>query len=346
MNKKAIVVAVLVGMMLSRVHAQDKTAPKTEAEESKKASPATMKLYDVPAAREASSQPPEEVADYFKITQSREPAQRTELIEEFLKKHPESQYASTLHQMAAASYQQLNNYEKMVEHGEKTLQSLPASPAMLSVLALAYASHGEADKAEDRASRAITLLEKLTIPANADPARFASERNNYLATNYACLGSASLTKFEAARKARQEAQAATAPASADTAVKPVAAPPANDQAKPAASEAGGVQPAAPNLEAIHLAKSEGYMTRALELNGEYEFAQFQVGVVYAYQNRADKALEAFARTVVLGGSFVDMARQNLEAIYKTTHKDSLEGLEDFVARFKPPVPPAAKEAQK
>ena len=32
-----------------------------------------MKLYDVPAAREASSEPPEEVADYFKITQTQDP---------------------------------------------------------------------------------------------------------------------------------------------------------------------------------------------------------------------------------------------------------------------------------
>ena len=90
-----------------------------------------MKLYEVPPAREASSQPPEEVADYFKITQTQEPKERVELIEAFLKQYPESRHASTLHQMATASYQQLNNYEKMVEYGEKTLQSLPANPATL-----------------------------------------------------------------------------------------------------------------------------------------------------------------------------------------------------------------------
>lgn len=343
MNRKALIGVLLAGLMF-QIEAQEKAAPENKTEEPKKSPPASMRLYDVPPAREVSSRPPEEVADYFKITQTREPAPRSELIEEFLKKHPDSQYVSTLHQMAAASYQQLNNYEKMVEHGEKTLQALPANPAMLSLLALAYSSHGEADKAEDRAARAITLLDKLTIPANADPARFAAERNQYLASNYACLGSASLTRFEAVRKARLAAQAATAPASTDATVKP--APPPNSEAKPAGPEAGGAAAASPNPEAIHLAKSEGYVSRALALNPEYEFAQFQLGVVYAYQNRAEKAMEAFARTVVMRGGFVDMARQNLEAIYKTTHKDSVEGLEDFIARFKPPGPPATGEAQK
>jgi hypothetical protein len=45
-------------------------------------------------------------------------------------------------------------------------------------------------------------------------------------------------------------------------------------------------------------------------------------------------MEAFARTVALGGSFAEMGRQNLEAIYKATHKNSLEGLEEFLARTK------------
>jgi len=58
----------------------------------------------------------------------------------------------------------------------------------LSVLALAYAYHGEADKALDRAARSINVLEKLTVPANADPSRFMAERNQYLSSNYASMG--------------------------------------------------------------------------------------------------------------------------------------------------------------
>ena len=346
MKSRLIVTAILVGLLPSLIYGQQ---PKNEkpASEAKPAAPTTMKLYEVPPAREASSQPPEEVADYFKITQTQEPKERVELIEAFLKQYPESRHASTLHQMATANYQQLNNYEKMVEHGEKTLQALPASPATLSVLALAYAYHGEADKALDRASRSISVLEKLTVPANVEPARFMAERNQYLASNYASMGSASLTKFEEARKARRDKEAAAPPVVAGAAgAQP--APPAKGSGKPA--EAAPSPSAAPLLppdspEVIALAKAQGYFTRSLELNPDYDFARFQLGIVYAYQNKADQALESFARTVALNGGFAEMARQNLEAIYKATHKDSLEGLEEFVSKFKP-QPTPTQEGQK
>lgn len=323
--------------------------PGKAAEEPKQSAPKTMKLYDVPAAREVESQPPEEVAAYFKITQTQDAEQRVALIEDFLKKYPESRYNSTLHQLASATYQQLNNYEKLVEHGEKSLQALPASPTLLSVLALAYAYHGEADKAIDRASRSIELLEKLTVPANANPAKFNEDRNQYLASNYASLGSAFLTKYEAARKARQQSSPAVPAAPEKTIDAPAARPAPANPAKPAepAKAASGSAPSAdPDTEMIHLAKSQSYFTRALELNPKYDFAQFQMGVVYAYQNRAEQAMQAFARTIALGGSFAEMGRQNLEAIYKVTHKNSLEGLEELIAKAKAaetPVNPAAPQ---
>ena len=347
MKSSLMTTAILAGLLAPVIYGQE-TKSEKPAGETKPGAPATMKLYEVPAARETSSQPPEEVADYFRITQTQDAKERVELIEAFFKQYPESRHASTLYQMATASYQQLNNYEKMVEYGEKTLQALPASPATLSVLALAYAYHGEADKALDRASRSISVLEKLTVPANGDPARFMAERNQYLASNYASMGSASLTKFEEARKARREKEAAAAPAAIAGAAGNQPAPPAKGSAKPAepatgASAAELLPPDSP--EVIALAKSQGYFTRSMELNPDYDFARFQLGIVYAYQNKADQALESFARTVALNGGFADMARQNLEAIYKVTHKNSLEGLEEFIARFKP-QPAPTQEGQK
>ena len=205
-------------------------------------------------------------------------------------------------------------------------------------------ARGINDKALDRASRSISVLEKLTVPANVDPARFMAERNQYLASNYASMGSALLTKFEEARNVRREKQAASAP--------PVVAGAANQPPGPAKGSSKSAEPAtggaAPDLlppdspEVIALAKAQGYFVRSLELNPDYDFARFQLGIVYAYQNKAEQALESFARTVALNGNFVEMARQNLEAIYKVTHKNSLEGLEEFIAKFK--TQPAATQA--
>lgn len=340
MKTSLITSAILAGLLSTLVYSQEPKNDKA-ASEKKPGVPATMKLYEVPPAREASAQPPEEVAEYFKITQTQDAKARVELIEAFLKQYPESRHASTLHQMATAGYQQLNNYEKMVEHGEKTLQALPSSPATLTVLALAYAYHGEADKALDRASRSISVLEKLTVPANGDPARFMAERNQYLASNYASMGSASLTKFEEARKARRDKEAAAgAPA-----IQPVSPAKGAKPAEPAGSGATPDLLPPDSPEVIALAKAQGYFTRSLELNPDYDFARFQLGIVYAYQNKAEQALESFARTVALNGGFAEMARQNLEAIYKVTHKNSLEGLEEYVAKFRP-QPAPAPEGQK
>jgi len=111
--------------------------PKKIEEEKTNPEPPAMRLYDVPPAREPQAQAPEEVADYLKITQTRDPGQRVQLMEDFLKKYPESKYAPALHQAATALYQQLNNYEKMIAHGEQTLLSFPSNPAILSLLALA-----------------------------------------------------------------------------------------------------------------------------------------------------------------------------------------------------------------
>ncbi|MSO22586.1 MAG: hypothetical protein EXQ58_04880 [Acidobacteria bacterium] len=348
MKSRLITTAILAALLAPVIYGQEPKREKSVGED-KPGAPSTMKLYEVPAARETSSQPPEEVADYFKITQTQDPAQRVQLIETFFKQYPESRYASTLHEMGTASYQQLNNYEKMVEYGEKTLQALPASPATLTVLAMAYAYHGEADKALDRASRSISILDKLTVPANADPARFMAERDRYLASNYASLGSASLTKFEEARKDRRNKEAAAAPPVAAGAGNQPAGP-AKGGSKPAEPAAGGPasdRPPPDSPEVIALAKAQGYFTRSLELNPDHDFARFHLGIVYAYQNKAERALEFFARAVALNGGLAEMARENLESIYKLTHKNSLEGLEEFIAKFKPqPAPAPAPEGQK
>jgi tetratricopeptide (TPR) repeat protein len=337
MSRRILVVWMLLVSAGFELPAQEKNPQDKPGQEPKSGSPATMKLYDVPPAREVEAQSPDEVASYFKITQTEDPGERVKLIEEFLKQYPDSKYNPTLHQMAGAAYQQLNNYEKLVEHGEKTLEKLPASPALLSVLAMAYAYHGEADKAIDRASRSITLLEKLTIPANVDAAKFNAERNQYLASNYTSLGNAFLTKFEAARRSRQQSEAAAAAAAGaktdpSAPVAPATAQGTQKPVEPASASASSADEKAVNLEAIHLAKSQGYLTRALELNPNYELAQFQIGVVYAYQNKANEAMQAFARSIGLGGNFAEMGRQNLEAIYKITHKNSLEGLDEFIAK--------------
>jgi len=321
-------------------NAQTPSAPKNVDDGQSKSGPQVMQLYDVPAAQEAETQVTAEVAAYLKITQSKEATERAKLIEEFLQKYPESKYAPTLHQVATSLYQQLNNREKMIEHGEKTLLAFPSNPAILSLLALAYTSGGEPDKAIDRASKAISTIDKLTLPANADEARWKSERDQFLAMNYASMGSSYLTKYELERKAQNEskpaaqAQAGSGPALKDASVKKEAEP---------QNKGANETPGAGSAE---LAKAGECLNKAVELTPQYDYAQFQLGVVSAYQNQSAKAMDCFAKTVVLEGNFKEMGRKNLEAIYKATHKNSLDGLDQVLNKAKEDLAPKKPEPQK
>jgi tetratricopeptide (TPR) repeat protein len=329
---KLLMLLTASGLIRSDFFAQEtQTSPpaQTTGDGQNKPGQPVMRLYDVPPAPEVPTQAPEEVADYFKVTQTQDAGQRVQLIEDFLKKYPASKHVPTLHQVAVSSYQQLNNYEKMVEHGEQTLLSFPSSPAVLSVLALAYTSHGESDKAIDRASKAVAILDKLTKPANADATRWKLERDQYLAMNYASLGGSFISKYEATRQSQRQVKAA--PSAPETPAAPAAS--ALDEQTPTVQR--GQATLDPQNEAsVHLAKALDYLGKAVEFDPRYEFAQFQLGIVFAYKNEVAKAVEAFAKTVALEGAFASMARQNLEAIYKSAHKNSLDGLDQVIAKAK------------
>ncbi|MEW5976163.1 MAG: hypothetical protein AB1898_10210 [Acidobacteriota bacterium] len=306
----------------------------TQSNEEGKPDTPNLRLYDVAPAQDQSSIPPEETEGYLRVTQADDDKQRLELIEDFLKKYPESRYAANFREWAVMRYQQENNYEKMVEHGEKLLELNPQHLIMLTTLANAHAIRGNADKAIDESSRAISFLDKLVRPPNADEAKWTAERDLYLAINYSTLGSAHVTKFEEERKKKQNAGPETASGAEDS--KPQAADRSQSADRPAADS---TPEAKPDTAAIQLAKAYGYLTRSVELNPRSDFAQFQIGVVFAYQNQAAKAMDAFAKSVVLNGGLAEASRRNLEAIYKITHKNSLEGLDQLLAKAKESLGP-------
>ncbi len=338
---------ILFALLCQGIFSQENPSPPatggvSQKEGQKKGVPSTLKLYDVPPANEVVAPPTDDAMDYAKITQTQDAAQRATMIEDFLQRYPESKYVALMHQIATSAYQQLNNYDKVVEHAEKTVAAFPSNISMLSLLALAYTSHSDSDKAINRAGKAIDLLEKLTPPANADPARWNADRNQYLATNYASMGGSFVIKYEAEKVAQKKSQLAPAVPSIPAGTGRTPGDPAKPSAAPKASNETAAKPALPeptpekqlDVAAIHLAKAQGYLTKALELASNYDFAQFQLAVTYAYQGQTTRAIEAFARSIALNGNFATPARQNLEAIYKIAHKNSLDGLEDLVNKAK------------
>lgn len=85
---------------------------------------------------------------------------------------------------------------------------------------------------------------------------------------------------------------------------------------------------------LNLQKAHLYSSRAVELAPRSDFAQFQLGIVFCAKNQVVEAIEPLAKAVVLNGRFGEIARENLEAVYRAIHQGSLDGLEDLLAQAK------------
>ena len=63
-----------------------------------------------------------------------------------------------------------------------------------------------------------------------------------------------------------------------------------------------------------------------------EAGQHKLAITFVQRSFAES--DERTRTVALEGGFKNTARQNLESIYKVTHKNSLEGLDQMIAKAK------------
>ena len=253
-------------------------------------SPAGSPSLDLPRPEERGVQ---EGIDLLAIAGAEDLAQRVGLIEAFLARHPESERVRELRRQATWLYWRLNRFPKAIHHGEASLSDSPSDPQVLTILATAYHALDEPAQAIRRASRAVRSLRNLDRPGHMEPGRWQSRIDGLMSQNYAYMGSAYLSQYEA------------------------------DRRNPASQNAGL------NLQKAHL-----YSTRAVELAPRSDFAQFQLGIVFCARNDVVAAIQPLAKAVVLNGRFGDIARENLESVYRLIHQGSLDGLEDLLAQAK------------
>ena len=233
----------------------------------------------------------QEEIDLLAIAGAEDPAQRVGLIEAFLARHPESDRVGELRRQATWLYWRLNRFQMAIQHGEASLSDVPSDPQVLTILATAYHALDEPAQAIRRASRAVRSLRSLERPGHMDAERWQSRIDDLMSQNYAYMGSAYLSQYEA------------------------------DRRNPASQNAGL------NLQKAHL-----YSTRAVELAPRSDFAQFQLGIVFCARNDVVAAIQPLAKAVVLNGRFGDIARENLESVYRLIHQGSLDGLENLLAQ--------------
>lgn len=79
--------------------------------------------------------------------------------------------------------------------------------------------------------------------------------------------------------------------------------------------------------------------KAIELNPRDDYSYFRMGTVYVFLNKGNEAVDSFAKAVAIGGMAGQAARGELERVYKQTHQDSLDGLDNILKK-------AAEELQR
>ena len=282
-----------------------------------------LRIYDVPEPVEQLAQDPVEREEFDQIEQTGDPAVRTRLVEAFAQKYPESNYLGQAHHMATMDYRSLNQPEKMFEHGQKTLRHSPDNIPILALMALAHSDKGDPDRSIQLATRALGRLRRVVRPANTDQQQWEAEYRSYMAQSLAGLGHAYLVKYE------MERQAPTEPApQQESSADPADPGTDRDQPKsPKTATAGGSR-----LATLHLARAYGYLTKSLNEEPRSQFVHFQLGVVSTRLKRFPQAIDAFARASLLEGGYREISRRNLESLYRTTHQNSLEGLQELLAQ--------------
>ena len=99
------------------------------------------------------------------VVGTNDPAQIVASGASFLERFPISDLVPYVHKRMAFSYQQLNDYDSLVVHGEKTIELLSDDPDIRPMMALAFAERGENNRAIDLAQEGLEILRTLEKPA-------------------------------------------------------------------------------------------------------------------------------------------------------------------------------------
>jgi tetratricopeptide (TPR) repeat protein len=92
-------------------------------------------------------------------------------------------------------------------------------------------------------------------------------------------------------------------------------------------------PAPKGSEDLNLKAAVVELDKAIQLDPAHERAYFQLGVVLARQDSAEKSIEAFARAVAIGGAVQSLAREQLGKVYEFVFKNR-DGMEQVIEREK------------
>lgn len=138
------------------------------------------------------AQTKEEFDAWTAIDQTEDLQQKAELAMDFLEFHPKSGLTPLAHQLLALYFQQQNEYERFVDHGEKAIAELPSSYVLLIELAVGYAERGEVQKALTRGQQGLDGAVAATQPGQMSLVEWTRQKERLEADGHYALGLANL----------------------------------------------------------------------------------------------------------------------------------------------------------
>ena len=138
------------------------------------------------------AQTKEEFDAWTAIDQTEDLQQKAELAMDFLEFHPKSGLTPLAHQLLALYFQQQNEYERFVDHGEKAIAELPSSYVLLIELAVGYAERGEVQKALTRGQQGLDGAAAAAQPGQMSLVEWTRQKERLEADGHYALGLANL----------------------------------------------------------------------------------------------------------------------------------------------------------
>ncbi len=208
---------------------------------------------------------PADVQAWNEISSTVDPQVRSELALQFLEAYPESDLTYTVHHLLALYFLGINDQDKFILHGEKSLEGLPELPDILIHLSFIYAERDQSAQAIKKAVQALQVIKNLPDPDEDSAIDWYSQLERLEAEANYSLGRAYLTYADQDSEKRE----------------------------------------------MNLTRSIGYFQNALLHDPRHSYASFRLGYAYSNLNKAVGAVNAYARTVAIGGRTAGPARQEL-----------------------------------
>ncbi len=300
-------------------------------------------------AQEQAQYTAEEYKAYQAVTAEADPAKKAELVVAFLKDRPQS----TLRPHVIGDYQKMmqqldkdGKYASVIAAGEQFITAVPDDILTISLLATAYQKtknnakfvvYGEkVFDASPNGNIAYYLAKAyLDMGNNAKFVSWGEKTVGYMPDNYEILLELAKSFGDARRYPQAIKYGRMCVKAFQSATRPEAMAEKDWKAYgtnlytscyyivgSSAFETKDYTTAVANLES------------SLKYYSRNEFAYYKLAQSYWQQNRIDLAMKNFAKAYLLNGSTSHSARQYLDQLYKSTHQQSLVGVERVIEKAK------------